>query len=89
MTGVYIIKSVKNSRYYIGSTIDIDRRLKEHNSGKVFSTKGNIPWELKIFLNCDNITDARRYEHRLKKYKRKDVIEKVILDGKFPWDYKS
>ena len=55
MTGVYIIKSVKNSRYYIGSTIDIDRRLKEHNSGKVFSTKGNIPWELKIFLNCDNI----------------------------------
>ncbi|MBZ0180937.1 MAG: GIY-YIG nuclease family protein, partial [Melioribacteraceae bacterium] len=36
---VYILTSLKDSKRYIGMTSDLNRRLKEHNSGKVKSTK--------------------------------------------------
>jgi len=37
---VYILQSLKNSRFYIGSTTDLNRRLQEHLSGR--STYTNI-----------------------------------------------
>lgn len=85
--GVYILQSNKNCRYYIGSTNDISKRVIYHNSGRVFSTKNLRPWELRIFIECENITIAKSNEFRLKKYKRRDIVEKVIEDGLFPWEY--
>ena len=85
--GVYILESQKNNRYYVGSTDDINRRIYEHNIGKVASTKNIRPWVLKIFIECSSLTEARSKEYRLKKYKRKDILEKVIKDGVFPWNY--
>lgn len=85
--GVYILKSLKNSRYYIGSTDNIERRIKEHNTGIVRATAKTKPFELKIFINCNTLSEARRCEYRLKKYKRRDILEKVIVDGLFPWQY--
>ncbi len=38
MPFVYILKR-DLGRYYIGSTTDIDRRLKQHGSGHMYSTK--------------------------------------------------
>ena len=88
--GVYILKSLKNKRYYIGSTDNINRQIIEHNNGLVTATK-NIrpPLELIKLIPCSNITEARKSEYRLKKYKRRDIIEKVIKDGLFPWEYKN
>ncbi|RZA03768.1 MAG: nuclease [Sphingobacteriaceae bacterium] len=40
----YILKSLKDGRYYYGSTEDIDKRLHKHNSGQVRSTKGRMPF---------------------------------------------
>jgi len=37
---VYILKSTIANRRYIGSCEDIQIRLKEHNAGKVRSSKG-------------------------------------------------
>jgi putative endonuclease len=85
--GVYIIKSLKNDRYYIGSTNDFPRRLEEHNLGKVFSTKYGRPWILMKFIPCVSITEAKQNEFRLKKYKRRDIVEKTIADSLFPWEY--
>lgn len=34
---------MKNNKYYIGSTYDLDKRVSEHNEGKVKSTKSNRP----------------------------------------------
>jgi len=42
----YILKSLKDGKYYYGSTSDIDLRLIEHNKGKVKATKGRIPFVL-------------------------------------------
>lgn len=85
--GVYILQSSKNSRYYIGSTDDIEERLKAHNKGGVRATSNLCPWELKIFIPRSNITGAKQAEYRLKKYKRRDILEKMIIDGLFPWEY--
>jgi len=43
---VYILKSKFNGEIYIGSTNNLERRLKEHNSGVEISTKRYIPWSL-------------------------------------------
>lgn len=32
---IYILQSLVNSRYYLGSTNDLDRRLEQHNSGRL------------------------------------------------------
>ena len=40
---VYILQSLKDNKRYIGSTNEIQRRVEEHNSGKVKSTRNRIP----------------------------------------------
>ena len=40
---VYILKSKKDKKCYIGSTNDLKRRFEEHNKGKIFSTKYRRP----------------------------------------------
>lgn len=87
--GVYILQSEKNKRHYIGSTDDIERRLKEHNIGKVSSTKNLRPLILRVFIKCKNLTEAKNSEYRLKQYKRRDIIERLIKDSIFPWDYST
>jgi predicted GIY-YIG superfamily endonuclease len=52
---VYILKSIPNSGYYIGSTIDIQKRFNEHNNGYVKSTRNLRPLELKYFKMYDDI----------------------------------
>jgi len=85
--GVYILESQKNKRYYIGSTDNVESRIYEHNLGKVSSTRNMRPWSLRVFIICSTLTEAKQSEYRLKKYKRKDILDKVILDGIFPWNY--
>jgi putative endonuclease len=43
---VYILKSKTSKRIYKGTTSDLKVRLKQHNAGKVMSTKAYRPWLL-------------------------------------------
>jgi putative endonuclease len=43
---VYVLKSEVADRRYIGSCKDLVARLKQHNSGKVRSSKGYIPYKV-------------------------------------------
>lgn len=63
---VYILKSRKDDKLYIGSSSDLKRRLKEHNSGLVESTKSRIPFKLVYFESYASEDDARHREHNLK-----------------------
>ncbi len=81
MNVVYILKSIKD-RYYIGSTTDIDRRLRQHAKGQTPSTRRLGQMELVFKQEFDNLKQARLIEAWLKKLKRKDYIEKIITDGK-------
>ncbi len=43
---VYVLRSLKDFKRYIGFTDDLNRRISEHNSGFVKSTKNRRPLEL-------------------------------------------
>ena len=66
MSYLYIIKSKKTLRIYIGYTSDLKRRLMEHNSDKVFSTKNRGPWALVYYEAYLSNSDAREREKKLK-----------------------
>ena len=77
---VYILKS-GSDKYYIGSTNDLPRRLEQHRSGHTPSTKRMGELELVFSQEYDNLKDARNVEFRIKKFKRKDFIEKIIKES--------
>jgi len=62
----YVIRSKKNGQWYIGSTANLRKRFKEHNSNKVFSTKERGPFELIYYEACIYEKDARIREKYLK-----------------------
>jgi putative endonuclease len=62
----YVLKSLKDSNFYIGFTKDLVKRFNEHNSGKVNSTKYRLPFELVYYEACKNIEDAIHREKYLK-----------------------
>ena len=78
--GVYILKSQKNLRYYIGSTNDISRRLRQHCKGDVKATMNIRPLELVFFQNYDQLAIARKIEYKLKKLKNKNILERIIKE---------
>lgn len=62
----YVLYSKKDGNFYTGYTQNISKRLKEHLSGKVFSTRNRIPVELVYWEGCLNQKDAVRRERYLK-----------------------
>jgi len=42
----YILQSTVTSRYYTGSTEDLENRFTEHNQGEMSSTRNGIPWKI-------------------------------------------
>ena len=78
---VYILKSLKTQEYYIGCSSDLERRLQDHNKGKVFATRYKVLYELVFSQEFYNNTLARKMEMKLKKWKRKDFLDKIIKDG--------
>jgi putative endonuclease len=64
---LYIIKSKIDGKLYIGSTNNLRRRLSEHNSGKVTSTKPRRPFELRYYEAFYKEVDARKREDSMKK----------------------
>lgn len=63
---LYILKSLKDQELYIGSTNNLRKRIAEHNSGKVFSTKLRKPFKLVYCEAYLSEKEARHREHNLK-----------------------
>ncbi len=82
MSWMYILRNVKTNRYYIGSTNNWQRRLREHLSGKTRTTRILKTFELVYIEEFDNIVDARTREKKLKSYKSKKYIEWLIKKGR-------
>ncbi len=81
MPYVYILKSIRDGRYYIGSTIDLEKRFQHHKNGYTPSTKRFGEISLVFHQEYENLLEARTIERKLKKLKRRDYIEKIIKDG--------
>ncbi|MFC1649600.1 GIY-YIG nuclease family protein [Patescibacteria group bacterium] len=74
----YIIKSLKNGRYYYGSTNSLRRRISEHNSGKSKYTKQTSPYELVYYEEYTTPTEARQRERQIKKMKSRKYVDRLI-----------
>ena len=74
---VYILRSVKNKKIYIGYCSDINIRLVQHNSGKTRSTKSGIPWKIIYTETFSTRQDAYRRERQMKSYKGGEAFKKL------------
>jgi putative endonuclease len=75
---VYILKSVKSGRHYIGETKNLRERFKRHNEGRSKPTKYGVPWEIEIACIVGNKSEGRKLEWKLKKLKNpRKAIEYV------------
>jgi len=67
MNSVYVLKSLKNSKRYVGQTSkDVQQRLKEHNRNCNKWTKENGPLKLIYAEEFISKSDAMRRERFLK-----------------------
>jgi len=78
MYKIYILQSLKNNKYYIGQTSNINQRLIAHNSGNVKSTKNYRPWKLVYSENYRNRSEACKKELEIKKYKGGILFKKLL-----------
>ena len=74
---VYILKSQKTNRFYIGCTANLEERLKKHNLGKTKSTKPYRPWMLFYKEEFDDKKNAYKREWHLKH--PKGYLEKINI----------
>jgi len=63
---VYVLRSIKDQNFYIGSTSDLKKRIEEHNSGMSKSTNYRAPFELIYYEASRNRIDAVHREKYLK-----------------------
>jgi putative endonuclease len=76
---VYIIKSRKDGKYYIGQTVDLRKRFEEHNAGKNPSTKHRGPFEMTYYEAFSLKSAAFKRERNLKKFKKtySELIKRI------------
>lgn len=63
---VYVLKSLKDGRLYIGHTNNLVSRVKEHNARSVESTKNKTPFKLLYYEACNVLNDAIKREKSFK-----------------------
>ena len=78
MCFLYILQSESSSRFYIGSTDDLDRRLSEHLRGHTPSTRGRGPWKLVYTEPFETLIQALRRELEIKRWKSSRMIRALV-----------
>jgi len=78
---VYIIRSKKDSSYYIGYTSNLQERMKRHNQGRSKYTKSNVPWYLVYYEEFQTKREALKREKLIKSFKGGEVFKR-LLDSK-------
>ena len=72
---VYFLKSFKNNDLYIGSTENIEKRLIQHNGGRVKSTKPYGPWQLLGHEEYNTRSESVKRERFLKTHQQKETLK--------------
>ena len=83
MYTVYVLKSLRDGRRYIGYISDIERRVQEHNAGETESTRFRRPFELIYTETYRTKDEATSREKFFKSGKGREEL-KTILTGAVP-----
>ena len=81
---VYILRSTRDDKLYVGYTNNVRRRLEEHNLGKVAITKNRRPFKLIYLEGYLNQQDATIREKFFKTGWGRTHLKRVLknyLDG--------
>ncbi len=77
MICTYILKC-KDNTYYVGSTNNLERRLKDHDNRQNRYTKGRLPISLVFAKQFSTLKEARSYEFFIKRQRNKEFYKKLI-----------
>jgi putative endonuclease len=75
---VYILQSLKDSKYYIGETSDVEARLCFHNAGLQRSTKHRRPFKIVLIEVYADRALALKKEKQIKSWKGGIQFRKLV-----------
>jgi len=78
MYTVYVLKSLKNGRTYVGCSRNLKNRIREHNTGEVKSTKARSPFILWYKEEYINKHDAFKREKHFKTSWGRRQLRKIL-----------
>lgn len=76
---VYILGSRKDGKLYVGSTDDLQRRVKEHQDGRCAATRNRRPLTLEAYVAVKDESTARSLEAYFKTGSGIATLRKRIL----------
>jgi len=76
---VYVLKSARDAKLYVGSTNDLRRRLQEHRQGHSTATKNRGPLTLEAYVAVKEEAIARSLEAYFKSGSGIATLRKRIL----------
>jgi putative endonuclease len=80
MAWVYILEC-RDGSYYVGSTVDLERRLWEHQEGNGAEyTRHRRPVRLVWSASCERIDEAYAYEKQIQGWSRQK--RQALMDGR-------
>lgn len=77
---VYILRSLKDKKLYVGCAMDLSKRLDRHNRGYVLATKNRRPFSLIYSERYDDKGEAFNRERFLKSLWGSRFKKKVLSD---------
>ena len=80
---LYILQSEKDHGLYVGISEDVSKRLKQHNTGKTFSTRPRRPFKLVYTEEHGSCEAARSREKYLKSYSGSDEKHRLVCEHDF------
>ncbi|MCX6795932.1 MAG: GIY-YIG nuclease family protein [Candidatus Falkowbacteria bacterium] len=75
---VYILKSLKDKKLYIGYTENLGERIKKHNEGANESTRSRRPLQLIFAEAYINENDARKREKFFKTGHGREELKRIL-----------
>jgi putative endonuclease len=84
MFQVYVLRSRKTARRYVGSCEDLDDRVRRHNAGESKATKHGVPWAVIHNERFSTRAEATRRERYYKTGRGRDELDRIEAAMKFP-----
>jgi len=81
MCHVYVLRSEKTGRRYVGMTEDLERRLIEHNTGQNPSTRAGAPWKMIHSEAYESRAQAGKRERALKSGQGRAWLDELEASG--------
>ena len=76
---VYVLRSLRFTKSYVGFTNNLVKRLEEHNSGKSYYTKRYLPWKIIHTENYLSHAEAIKREKYLKTASGRRLVLKKLF----------